>query len=97
MFDFVRNNRTVFQSGCYILHPPQQYFRDPVAPDSQQHLGRMFIAAVLEMRCSGLSLSSVCISLVLNVDVVLSIFSCIYLQSICPFLMKWPLSILLIF
>lgn len=47
MFDFLRNSQIVFQSGCYILHPPQQYIRDTVAPDSQQHLVRIFVAAVL--------------------------------------------------
>lgn len=47
---FVRNCRTVFQNGYFILQPHYKWMRDPVIPHSHQHLvlSVLWILAILK-------------------------------------------------
>ena len=38
MFNFVRKYPNVFQSGCTILHPHQEWMKIPIAPCPHRHL-----------------------------------------------------------
>lgn len=66
LFNFLRNQDTVFQSGCTILHFHRPRMRVPVSPQPRQHLllSVFFIVAILTFVKWCHITTRVCISLI---------------------------------
>ena len=65
MFNFLRNQQTLFYSGCASLHFHQEYMRIPVASHICQHLARsvFLILSILKgwgLPCSSIGKESAC-------------------------------------
>ena len=59
MFNFLRNQQTLFYSGCASLHFHQEYMRIPVASHICQHLARSVFLTLSILKGWGLPCSSI--------------------------------------
>ena len=66
MFNLLRNCRSVFQSGCTILHPHQQSMRAPIFPNLCQHLLSVFLMIVYVGVTLHFIMALICFSLMAN-------------------------------